>query len=126
MAQHGHPRTIFQRAVERGNLLVAETVLRGEIPRPTLMDLLEVTTLIALKDPRRHQRAAARWLVRYLDAIEGATLDDANLAAAALRALGSRHHTKALATLREMAADAHGRHGPRTATCIVDPQAPGD
>lgn len=83
--------------------------MRAEIPRPTLGDLLEVTALIALKDPRRQQRAAARWLVRYLEAIEGATLDDADLAGASLRALGSRHHTQALATLRDMAEEATRR-----------------
>jgi hypothetical protein len=47
----GHPRTIFERAIQRPNLLVAETVLRTEIPRPTLRDLLELTALIAMKDP---------------------------------------------------------------------------
>jgi len=34
-----HPKSIFKRAIERGSLLVAETVLRAEIPRPTLSDL---------------------------------------------------------------------------------------
>jgi hypothetical protein len=116
MTAQGHPRTIFQRAIERGNLLVAETVLRAEIPRPTLGDLLELTALIAMNDPRRHQRTAARWLVRYLDAIDGATLDDADLAGAALRALGSRHHGQALATLRDMADEAHRRDAPRRVT----------
>jgi len=105
----GHPRTIFQRACERRNLLVAETVLRSEIPHPTLVDLLEVTALIALKDPRRHQRAAARWLAHYLASQRGVTLDDAELAAAALRALGGRHHAHALAALRDMAEEATRR-----------------
>ncbi|HEV2591830.1 MAG TPA: hypothetical protein VGU02_08045 [Gaiellaceae bacterium] len=82
-------------------------MLRAEIPRPTLTDLLELTALIAMKDPPRHQRAAARWLVRYLEAIDGATLDDADLAGASLRALGSRHHAQALTTLRDMAAEAN-------------------
>ena len=68
MTAQGHPRSVFQRAIKRGNLLVAETLLRTEIPRPTLVDLLEVTALIAQKDRRRHQRVAARWLARYLGA----------------------------------------------------------
>jgi hypothetical protein len=35
MTAQGHPHAIFKRAVEHGNLLVAETILRSEIPRPT-------------------------------------------------------------------------------------------
>jgi len=100
----GHPRAIFERAIERGNLLVAETVLRAEIPRPTLLDLLELTALIAQKDPRRHGRAAARWLLRWLEQQPEATVDDACLAAQSLQALGGRHHASALATLQSMAA----------------------
>ena len=41
MTAQGHPRVIFQRAIERGNLTVAEATLRAEIPRPTPVDLLE-------------------------------------------------------------------------------------
>jgi len=99
----GHPRAIFQRAIERGNLLVAETTLRGEIPRPTLLDLLELTALIAQKDPRRHGRVAARWLRRYLDVRDDATVDDVAFVAVNLQALGGPHHGPALAVLRELA-----------------------
>jgi hypothetical protein len=99
----GHPRAIFQRAIERGNLLVAETTLRGEIPRPTLLDLLELTALIAQKDPRRHGRVAARWLHRYLDVRDDATVDDIAYVAVSLQALGGPHHGSALAALRELA-----------------------
>jgi hypothetical protein len=58
MTAQGHPRTIFQRAIERGNLVVAEATLRAEIPRPTLVDLLDLTALIAFKQPERHTRVA--------------------------------------------------------------------
>jgi hypothetical protein len=34
-----HPQAVFRRALERGNLLVAETTLR-EVGRPTLEELL--------------------------------------------------------------------------------------
>lgn len=83
--------------------MVAEMTLRTEIPRPTLVDLLELTALIAQKDSRRHSRAAARWLQRWLDAVPDATLDDIDLAASGLRALGGRHHETAIAALRDMA-----------------------
>jgi hypothetical protein len=105
----GHPRAIFERAIERGNLLVAETTLRTEIPRPTLVDLLELTALIAQKDPKRHAPVAARWLQRWLDAFDDATIYDVALAASALQALGSRHHRHAMAALRGMAEEATGR-----------------
>jgi len=42
----GSPRAIFERAIRSGNLRVAEVILRTEIPRPTLVDLLELTALI--------------------------------------------------------------------------------
>ena len=83
--------------------------MRTEIPRPTLTDLLELTALIALKAPHRHARVAARWLQRWLEAFADATIDDVALAAAALQALGSRHHAHALSTLRAMAEEATGR-----------------
>ncbi len=44
----GHPRANYRRAIERGNLLVAETTLR-ELGRPTLGELLELTILIAAR-----------------------------------------------------------------------------
>jgi hypothetical protein len=62
------PRTIFQRAIEHGNLTVAEATLRTEIPRPTLVFAL--TALIAFKQPERYSRVAARWLLKYLEAVE--------------------------------------------------------
>jgi hypothetical protein len=70
LTSQGHPRAIFQRAIKRGNLLVAETTLRVEIPRPTLGDLLELTALIAQKQPEWFSRVAARWLLKYLRAVD--------------------------------------------------------
>ena len=35
-----------------------------ELPRLGLADALELTILIARKEPRRHPRVAARWLLR--------------------------------------------------------------
>src|SRR5207237_7269757 len=112
----GSPRAIFDRAIERGNLAVAETTLRAEIPRPTLIDLLELTALIALKEPQRHPRVSARWLQRWLEAHQFATIYDVTFAATALQALGGRHHSHALSALRVMAEEATRRpvsHGIR-------------
>src|SRR5690242_10750660 len=98
MTVQGSPRAMFGRAIENGNLLVAEALLR-ELGRPTLLELLELTALIAQRDPRRHSRVAARWLQRWLEASADATLDDVQLAAANLRALGGRDHAAAMALL---------------------------
>jgi hypothetical protein len=98
----GHPRATFQRAIEHGNLMVAETVLR-ELGRPTLLELLDLTALIAEKDVGRYGRVAARWLLKYLEANADATIDDAALAASCLTALGGRRHVEAFATLRALA-----------------------
>lgn len=57
-------RAHFQRAIERGHLLSAETAARA-LPKPlTLSDALALLLLIAHEDPRRYSRAAARWLGR--------------------------------------------------------------
>jgi hypothetical protein len=106
LTAQGSPRAIFQRAIERGNLAVAETTLRVEIARPSLVDLLELTALIALKEPHRQPRVAARWLQRWLEAHRFATVYDVAFAASALQALGGRHHSHALTTLRAMAEEA--------------------
>ncbi|HEV2592295.1 MAG TPA: hypothetical protein VGU02_10430, partial [Gaiellaceae bacterium] len=76
---------------------------------PTLGDLLEVTALIAKKDPRRRPRVTARWLERYLEAANKVTIDEAAFAASALQALGGRHHESALVALRDMAEEATRR-----------------
>jgi hypothetical protein len=46
--------------------MVAEVTAR-EIGRITLAEALELTILIARRDPRRHQRVAVHWLQRYID-----------------------------------------------------------
>jgi hypothetical protein len=85
------------------HLIVAEATLRTEIPRPTLVDRLDLTALIAVKQPERFARVAGRWLLRYLETAEHATIDDAAYATACLQALGGRSHQHAFAALRDMA-----------------------
>jgi len=59
----GHSRTIFHRAIERGNYLVAVTTAR-DVRRLDLAEALELLNLIALHELRLYDRAAHRWLVR--------------------------------------------------------------
>jgi len=103
VTSQGHPRAIFQRAIERGNLIVAEGMAR-ELGRITLAEALELTALIAHKDPRQHSRYAVRWLRRLLEERQGVTIEEALLAASALSALGGPAHEQAVALLRSLAA----------------------
>jgi hypothetical protein len=98
----GHPRAIYERAIERENLVVAEAILR-ELGRPTLVELLELTALIAKRDPRRHKRVAARWVFRYLQEDVAVTLDDLQGVVGCLAALGGPRHDEALLALLAMA-----------------------
>jgi hypothetical protein len=60
-----------------------------------------LTLLIAQKDPHRHPRVAARWLLRYLEESDDVTIEQAAMAASCLAALGSDE--KAPGTLRAIA-----------------------
>jgi hypothetical protein len=79
-------------------------VTAREIGRVTVAEALELTALVARKQPHRYGRFAARWLCIYLDEHEKATLDDVELLVSNLRSLASpRGHEPALAILREAA-----------------------
>jgi hypothetical protein len=97
----GHPRAIFSRAIERGNLVVAESSAR-EVGRLTLEEALRLLFLYAEKDPVRYERAALRWLARYLAEGKDMSLLKAQLALAALaelRAGDGQHAAKLLSEL---------------------------
>jgi hypothetical protein len=61
----GHPRAIFQSAVELGNLVIAEATAR-ELGSLTLEEALRLVFLYAEKEPIKFERAALRWLARYV------------------------------------------------------------
>jgi hypothetical protein len=50
-----------------------------ELPQLSLEDALELTLLVARKDPRRHPRIAARWLRRYLEEDPAAKVEKPHL-----------------------------------------------
>jgi hypothetical protein len=112
MTTQGHPRATFHRAIERDNLMVAETVLR-ELGRPTLLELLDLTALIARKDPRRFDRVAARWVFRYLQAEADVRLADVQAVVGCLAALGGPRHDEALLALRGLAEEVAGDYAGR-------------
>jgi hypothetical protein len=96
-----HPSTIFRRALERDNLVLAEVTAR-EVGRVTIAEALELTALVARKQPDRYGRFAARWLCVYLEEHEQATLEDVTVLVSNLRSLAStKDHASALAILRK-------------------------
>ena len=75
-----------------------------EIGRVTIAEALELTALVARKQPHRYGRFAARWLCLYLEEHEKATLDDVALLVSNLQSLAtSTDHAPALAILRKAA-----------------------
>jgi hypothetical protein len=116
LTAQGHSRSIFTRAIENGNLLVAEMAAR-ELGRISLDESFALTVLVVQKDPGRRSRYAVRWLLRLLQEDENLTIEEAAVAASALAALGGRGHAEAQATLSAMAERATGqRAGRRVAT----------
>lgn len=101
VTSQGHPRTVFRRAIERRNLVVAEIEAR-EVGQLDLREALELTALIAMHDRERGQRYAVRWLQRWLDEASAPTIDETVMIAGNLVALGGRRHEHALAALRPM------------------------
>jgi hypothetical protein len=61
----GHPRAIFKRAVKRGNIVLAEATAR-ELGKLSLEEALGLLFLYAEKEPVKFERAALRWLARYV------------------------------------------------------------
>ena len=83
--------------------MLAEVTAR-EIGRVTIAEALEITALVARKQPDRYGRFAARWLCLYLEEHEKATLEDVDLLVSNLRSLPTpKDHARALAILRTAA-----------------------
>jgi hypothetical protein len=76
--------------------------LARELGRISLAEALELTILIARKEPRPLSKVAVRWLERYL-AEQEPTLSEVALAVAALSALGDEAPGEATRVLRALA-----------------------
>ena len=101
LTAQGHPRAIFARAIEHGNLVAAEASAR-EVRNLTLEEALRLVFLYAEKDPIRYDRATRRWLARYVIEDKAVSILKAQLAAAALAELraGERQQAAKLAGRR--------------------------
>jgi hypothetical protein len=98
----GHPRAIFQRAIERGNLLVAEATAR-EVGQLTLDEALKLLFLCIEKEPIKFERAALRWPACYVSEGKGVSLLKAQIALSALAELRASEREAAAKMLSELA-----------------------
>ncbi len=65
VTSQGHPHARFRRAIARRALWMAEDAAR-EMPELPLEDALRLVHLYAEKESPKFERAAMRWLERYL------------------------------------------------------------
>jgi hypothetical protein len=66
MTSRGHPHAEFKRALERGNLWVAEAAAR-DLPQVSHDDALKLVHLYAERESPKFEAAAMKWLRRYLN-----------------------------------------------------------
>jgi hypothetical protein len=102
MTSQGSAQGRFQRAIQRRNLFAAEMALR-EMDYVSLANALALTLLLADEAPQRFERAAVRWHVRFVDEAKGITLEDSQLALAALAALPGPGRDAAATALTRLA-----------------------
>jgi hypothetical protein len=98
--------------VQRRNVLAAVAAAK-DLPQLSLSDALDLTLLVARKDPRRHRRVAARWLLRLLEEDPALTIEEAALTASALAALPGAGYLEAAQTLKAMVERANSRRPSR-------------
>jgi hypothetical protein len=102
VTSQGSPSGRFQRALDRGNLLEADSPAR-ELRRLTLLDALEFCDLLARQAPERYERAALRWHGRWETKAKASSLAESQLALHCFQLLTSDHRAVALSLLRHMA-----------------------
>jgi hypothetical protein len=65
MTSEGHTYARFRRALDRRNLAAAEDAAR-DLPHLSLDDALQLVRLYAERGSPKYERAALRWLERYV------------------------------------------------------------
>jgi hypothetical protein len=82
MTSQGTAYGRFARAVQRGNIFQAQ-LAAGEMGSLSLADALSLCEMLAAPDPQRFERAARRWLQRFIEE-RSPSLPEVALAAGAL------------------------------------------
>ncbi len=98
MTSQGTPHGRFQRAIHRRNVQNAEMAAR-EMGGLSLADALLLCQLLANTDPARYERAALRWLQRFIDE-RLPPLSEVALAASALAELRHGKRNVGVETLK--------------------------
>jgi hypothetical protein len=100
MTSQGTAYGRFARALRRGDVFQAELAAR-ELGRLTLADALSLCELLAARDPQRFERAARRWLQRFIEE-RSPSLPEVALAAAALNELRHGRRSVGMDALRPL------------------------
>jgi hypothetical protein len=100
MTSQGTARGRFQRAIQGRHLQAAEMAAR-EMGGLSLADALSLCELLANTDPARYERAALRWLQRFIDE-RLPPLTEVALAAAALADLRHGRRDAGAETLKRL------------------------
>ncbi len=100
MTSQGTAHGRFQRAIHRRHLNAAEMAAR-EMGGLSLSDALALCELLANADPARYERAALRWLQRFIDE-RLPPLSEVTLAASALAELRHGHRNVGVETLKQL------------------------
>ena|SRR5947207_3260251 len=100
MTSQGTAAGRFQRAIVRGHVLAAEMAAR-EMGGLSLADALLLCELLANTDPARYERAALRWLGRFMEE-RLPPLAEVALAASALTELRHGRRNTGVETLKRL------------------------
>jgi hypothetical protein len=100
MTSQGTAHGRFQRAIHRRHVQAAEMAAR-EMGGLSLADALALCELLASVDPARYERAALRWLQRFIDE-RLPPLSEVTLAASALAELRHGHRNVGNETLKRL------------------------
>lgn len=100
MTSQGTPHGRFTRCIESRNVRGAEQAAR-ELGKLSLEDALGLCVLYLQCDPARYERAAIRWLERYM-AEKRPSLEDAGLAVGALAELRNGNGPACMFTLKRL------------------------
>jgi hypothetical protein len=100
MTSQGTAHGPFQRAIQRRHLNAAEMAAR-EMGGLSLQDALALCELLASLDPARYERAALRWLQRFIDE-RSPPIAEVALAAAALAEVRQGDRAIGVETLRRL------------------------
>jgi hypothetical protein len=127
LTAQGHPRTIFRRAIERGNVVIAEMAAR-EVGTLELSEALDLLCLYAAAKDAKFERAAVKSLGRFIEECSPSLLR-AQIALAAFSQLRAGSEP-AETLLREFsprlrcAASAHFKSQPRCSLALRSTMKP--